>query len=365
MRGDDSLTRLFVGTAKGLFQFTSSDRRSWQLASFDFAEQPVYTTAFDHATGTVLAACNDLFFGLTVQRSTDMGRTWKAGSSAPSYAGDDAEKVTRVWSLRPAPREGEGVVYAGVEASGLFRSIDGGDTWTEVASLRGHPTHDTWNPGNGGKCLHSIVLDPADDQRMYVAASTGGIYRSDDRGESWRPVSQGIRMDFAPEDQRYPASGQCVHKFGMVAGRPGRIWLQNHGGVYRSDDGGESWVEVGRSLPSDFGFPIVAHPHRPDTAFIVPLAADPGRWFVDHHMGVFRTDDAGQTWRGYREGLPGGAWNGVLRNAMTSDQESSVGLYFGTTTGDVYASPDEGESFCEVAGHLPRVLSVEVVGPTR
>jgi len=365
MHAEDRTTHLFVGTMKGLFHFTSTDRATWQRISFDFAEQPVYTTAFDPSTGTLFAGVNGDFFGMTVQRSQDLGASWKATATAPSYGADDPEKVTRVWSFLPSPEEGEGVVYAGVEASGLFRSADGGDTWTEVASLRRHPTHETWNPGNGGKCLHTIRRDPNDPDRLYIAASAGGIYRSDDRGTSWRPVSKGIRSDFMPEPMRYPESGQCVHKFGMPAGKAGRIWLQNHGGVYRSDDGGDTWVRVDEELPSDFGFPVVAHPHNPDSAWIVPLGGDGGRWCVNHQLGVYRTDNAGNSWRSQHQGLPDQVWTGVLRNAMTADREPEVGLYFGTTVGGVWSSPDEGDSWHEAARNLPRVLSVEVVGPRR
>jgi photosystem II stability/assembly factor-like uncharacterized protein len=200
---------------------------------------------------------------------------------------------------------------------------------------------------------------------MYVAASSGGIYRSDDNGASWSPVNQGIRCDFNPEPMRYPESGQCVHKFALSPTQQGRIWLQNHGGVYRSDDGGDTWADVGKNLPKDFGFPVAAHPHDADSAFVAPLVADGARWCVDNKVGLFRTEDRGESWRPLRNGLPADAWVGVLRNAMTNDREPSVGLYFGTTTGTVYASADEGESWSEVARNLPRVLSVEVVGPSR
>jgi photosystem II stability/assembly factor-like uncharacterized protein len=361
----EAVTRVFVGTMKGLFQFTSADRKSWQRAAFHFPDVPVYATAFDGATQTLYAAVNDVFYGPTVQRSTDMGRTWQAGHSAPSYAGDDPEKVTRVWSLLPAPSEGQGVVYAGVEASGLFRSEDGGDTWTEVASLRAHPTHETWNPGNGGKCLHTITLDPAHAGRMYVAASAGGAYRTDDGGNTWQPINTGVRVDFMPGGIQYPESGQCVHKVAMSPTRAERMWMQNHGGVYRSDDGGDTWVDIGQSLPSDFGFPVVAHPHDPDKAYIVPLGGEPdnGRWCVDNQLGLYATDDAGASWHALNAGLPGDVYTSVLRDGMAHDDHERVGLYFGTTTGSLCVSNDEGVTWQEPARHLSRILSVEVVGP--
>jgi photosystem II stability/assembly factor-like uncharacterized protein len=356
-----SRTDLYVGTVKGLFHFRSDDRRAWRREGFHFPEVPIYGVGFDAMTGTLYASLNNIFFGLEIRRSTDLGWTWSATASTPSYGADDDEKVTRVWSFAPAPDEGEGVVYAGVEASGLFRSADRGDSWAEVAALRRHPTHDTWGPGFGGKCLHTIALDQHRPGRMYIAVSAGGIYRTEDRGASWQPINRGIRCDFNPEPMRYPESGQCVHRFALSPTRPDRIFLQNHGGVYRSDDGGDSWVDIGKNLPQDFGFAVVAHPHRADTAFTVPLQADEGRWFLGNQMGLYRTDDAGESWRPLRNGLPGEVWSGVLRGALTHDEEPRVGLYFGTTTGEVYASADEGESWNAVAGHLPRVLAVAAV----
>jgi photosystem II stability/assembly factor-like uncharacterized protein len=233
---------LLVGTAKGLFRYRSDDRRNWQTLEPVLAGDPVYASAYDQETGTLFAGVNSEFYGPSVRRSRDWGATWDTGGSGLAYEADDPERVTRVWSIRPA---GDRLVYAGVEASGLFRSKDGGDTWTEVRSLRQHPTHETWQPGYGGKCLHTIAPDPFDPGRLFIACSAGGIYRSDDGGEHFQPVNQGIRAEFMPEDQQYPESGQCVHKFWLSPSLRGRIWLQNHGGVYRSDDGGDSWEYVG------------------------------------------------------------------------------------------------------------------------
>lgn len=346
---------LFIGTAKGLFRYQTSDRRVWEALEPVLVGEPVYTSAYNPETGTVYAGVNSEFYGPSIRRSRDWGETWDTGGSGLEYAADDPERVTRVWSIRPA---GDHILYAGVEASGLFRSTDEGDTWAEVRSLREHPTHETWEPGYGGKCLHTIALDPFHPQRLYVACSAGGIYRSDDAGDSWRPINQGISCEFMPEGQQYPQSGQCVHKFWLSPTLEGRIWLQNHGGVYRSDDGGESWAYVGGTLPSDFGFPIVGHPVDPDRAYILPLERSP-RWSPNHVLTVYRTRDGGGAWEGLHNGLPQ-AFTGVLRDAFTADNRDPLGLYVGTTSGAIYHSPDEGESWYLVAQHLPRIYSVVV-----
>lgn len=346
---------LLIGTAKGLFRFKSTNRRDWEVLEPVLQGDSIYTSAYNPETGTVYAGVNSEFYGPSIRRSTDWGATWDTGGTGLEYAADDAERVTRVWSIRPAAG---GIIYAGVEASGLFRSTDGGDTWAEVRSLRQHPTHETWQPGYGGKCLHTIATDAFNPERLYIACSAGGIYRSDDAGDSWNPINQGIRAEFLPDDQQYPESGQCVHKFWLSPSQEGRMWLQNHGGVYRSDDGGTSWAYVGGQLPSDFGFPIAGHPTHPDTAYILPLQRWP-RWSPDNVLAVYRTTDGGENWEGLHNGLPE-AFTGVLRDAFTTDIMDPLGLYVGTTSGAVYHSPDEGESWHLVAQHLPRIFSVVV-----
>lgn len=318
---------------------------------------PIYTSAYSPGNDTLYAAVNSEFYGPSIRRSHDGGATWDTGGTGLAYPPDDAERVSRIWAIRPA---GGGLIYAGVEASGLFRSNDAGDTWDEVRSLRQHPSHATWNPGYGGKCLHTIAPDPFEPRRLYIACSTGGIYRSDDAGDSWRPINRGIQAEFMPEDQQYPESGQCVHKFILSPCQKDRIWLQNHGGVYRSDDGGESWHGLGASLPSDFGFPILTHPQDPDRAYVIPLIGW-GRWFPDNVMAVYRTMDGGGHWERLHQGLPEAVYNGVLRDAFTADDASPLGLYFGTTSGTLYHSADEGETWALVAQHLPRIYSVVTV----
>lgn len=348
---------LLVGTAKGLFRYRSDDRHHWEALGPVLLGDPIYASAYDPETQTLYAGVNSEFYGPSIRRSRDGGDTWDTGGSGLSYSADDPEKVSRVWAIRPA---GGGRIYAGVEASGLFRSEDGGDTWNEVRSLRDHPSHGTWDSGYGGKCLHTIARDPFEPQRIYTACSTGGIYRSDDAGEHWQPINRGIRADFMPEDQQYPDSGQCVHHFMPSPGQPGRMWLQNHGGVYRSDNHGDSWHAVGDGLPSDFGFPIVAHPTDPDTAYVIPLLPWP-RWSPDNELSVYRTRDGGANWERLSEGLPHPAFTGILRSAAAGDGLVPLGLYFGTTSGSLYGSADEGLTWAAVAEHLPRIYSVVAV----
>ncbi len=347
---------LLVGTAKGLFRFRSRDRLHWQAQGPDFPQTPVYTAVMDPRSGVLYAGVNSEFYGTSIRRSRDLGETWDGGGEGLAYGPKDQEQVTRVWAIAPGRAEEPGTLYAGVEASGLFRSRDGGDTWHEVGALRRHPTHELWGPGYGGKCLHTVV--EAGPGTIYTACSAGGIYRSLDAGESFAPINAAIEAPFMPEGARYPEAGQCVHKFSVCKAQPRRIWLQNHGGVYRSDDGGSHWLDVGQGLPGDFGFPVLAHPEQPDTAYVIPLQADERRWAEGGLLGVWRTEDAGATWHPLAQGLPSPSYASVLRDAMDGDGLDPIGLYFGTTSGSVYASADGGGNWHEVAAHLPRIMSV-------
>lgn len=347
---------VFVGTAKGLFRFQSDDRAIWRALEPVLTGDPVYTSAFNPANGILYAGVNSEFYGPSIRRSKDFGETWDNGGTGLEYGADDVERVTRVWSIYPVNSD---VVYAGVEASGLFRTDDGGDSWAEVKALREHPTHETWEPGYGGKCLHTIAVDPFHPNRIFIACSSGGIYRSEDEGADWAPINTGIRAEFFPEGQQFPESGQCVHKFCVSSALEGRMWLQNHGGVYRSDNYGDTWIYVGSELPSDFGFPIVVHPKQADEAYVIPLQRWP-RWSPDHEMTVYRTKDGGTRWDRLQRGLPE-AYSGVLRDAFTGDGQNPFGLYFGTTSGGLFHSSDEGATWHVIAEHLPRIHSVVAV----
>lgn len=349
---------VMCGTSKGAFLFRSQAGGAFSQTGPFLAECEVNHVTLDPRDGSLLAAANSPFYGPAVRRSTDLGATWERGGEGLAYAAGDEESVSRVWHILPGPADRPDEIYAGVEASGLFRTTDGGSTWHEVAALREHPTHVDWGAGNGGKCLHTIALDPFRPGRIFTACSSGGLYRSDDLGETWTPRNRGLRAEFMPEDQQYPEVGQCVHKFSLSPTRKDRAYLQNHGGVYRSDDGGDSWIYIADGLPSDFGFPVLAHPRHEDTAFVIPIERL-GRYAPDGELCVWRTDDAGASWRPLRSGLADGVYVTVLRDAFSTDGHDPLGLYLGTASGSVFASLDEGEHWQEIGRHLPRILSVE------
>jgi photosystem II stability/assembly factor-like uncharacterized protein len=250
-----------------------------------------------------------------------------------------------------------------VEPAGLFRSEDRGDTWSHVSGLTEHPSRADWQPGGGGLILHNIVPHPTDPDRVWVAVSAAGVFATENGGASWEPRNRGTRQDYAPEDQRYPEHGQCVHALAMAAGMPDRLYQQNHCGMYRSDDGGRQWISIEAGLPSTFGFPAVAHPRDPDTLFLLPLNGDQaGRFMPDAAAAVWRTRDAGANWQDLRAGLPQrNAYFGVLRRALAVDRLEPAGVYFGTSGGTLFASADEGDAWSCIAEHLPTILSVETL----
>ncbi len=351
---------VLVGTKKGAFILESDgDRRSWQLRGPFCEAWPINHAVAGPADGAIYAGGGNEWFGPAVWKSTDLGATWTHSSDGLAYAAGETP-IKAVWSLAPAA---EGGLYAGVEPAGLFRSDDGGWSWQHVSGLRDHPSRADWQPGGGGLILHSIVPHPRDPRRIWVGISAGGVFHTADGGETWEPRNRGTRADFLPEGQNYPEHGQCVHSVVMAPGRPDRLYQQNHCGMYRSEDGGRTWESIEAGLPSSFGFPAAAHPHDPETLYLLPLNGDSvGRFVPEGKAAVWRTRDGGATWEALREGLPQqNAFFGVLRQAMATDRLDPAGVYVGTNTGTLYASADEGDGWTCVAQHLPAILSVETL----
>ncbi|THA23523.1 exo-alpha-sialidase [Streptomyces sp. RKND-216] len=358
---------LAVGTRKGLFLARrDAGRRAqdgWEFDGPHFNAQAVYSVAIDTRPGgapRLLVGGDSAHWGPSVFRSDDLGASWQEPERpAVRFPEDTGTSLERVWQLQPGGLDEPEVVYAGTEPGALFRSEDGGSSFALVRALWDHPTRKDWVPGGGGLGLHTVLVDPRDSRRVTVAVSTGGAYRTTDGGQSWEPCNRGVQATFLPESQRFPEYGQCVHKVARDAEHPDRLYLQNHWGVYRSEDGGGAWTSIGDSLPSDFGFPVVAHPRRGGTAYVFPLNADSDRVPADRHCRVHRTRDAGATWEAPGAGLPEQAHYGpVLRDAMCADDADPAGVYFGNRNGEVYGSADEGDSWRRLARHLPDVLCI-------
>ncbi|GAA1262859.1 sialidase family protein [Streptomyces aureus] len=357
---------LTVGTRKGLFIGRRRGGGAWEFDEGPyFNSQAVYSVAID-TRGDVprlLAGGDSAHFGPSVFHSDDLGRTWTEPSQpAVKFPKDTGASLERVWQLHPAAAERD-VVYAGTEPAALYRSEDRGETFDLVRPLWEHPTRSKWVPGGGGEGLHTVVTDPRDARAVTVAVSTAGVFRTRDGGQSWDPANSGVSAVFLPDPN--PEFGQCVHKVTQDAADPDRLYLQNHWGVYRSDDGGTRWNDIGAGLPSTFGFAAAAHPHRGDTAYVFPINADSDRVPAERHCRVFRTEDAGRSWEPLTAGLPQGDHYGtVLRDAMCTDDSDPAGVYFGNRNGEVYASADDGDSWRQLASHLPDVLCVRaaVVG---
>ena len=346
---------VLIGTRKGAFILDGDERRmDWSLRGPFCEAWPLHHLTYDPATHTLYAGGGSEWFGPAVWQSRDLGDTWTQSGEGLTY-GDAGPKIHTVWNVTPA----HGALYAGVDPAGLFRSADGGVSWTHVQGLREHPTCSGWQPGAGGLCLHSIVPHPSDPMQMWVAISAVGTFYSADGGVTWTPRNKGVRAGFLPE--QYPETGQCVHKLVRAPDDPGHLYQQNHCGVYRSVDGGASWEEITEGLPSEFGFPMAIHPRDGKTVYVIPLTADHGRCVPDGKVAVWRSNDAGRTWTALRAGLPQqNAYVGVLREAMAVDALDPAGIYFGTSTGQLFGSKDEGDSWALLADFLPPVWSVEV-----
>ena len=363
--------RVLVGTRKGAFVLTSDEgRREWQVAGPHFAGWETY-----HLKGSpadpdrVYAAPSGGWFGQLVQRSDDGGASWTPVGNDFRYEGVPGThqwydgtphpwEFARVWHLEPSLTDPD-TVYAGVEDAALFKTTDGGATWSELAGLREHGSGPHWQPGAGGMCLHTILLHPTDESRLFTAISAAGAFRSDDAGASWTAINKGLQSEGIPDPDA--EVGHCVHNLAMHPSRPDTLFMQKHWDVMRSDDAGGSWHEVSGDLPSDFGFPIDVHAHEPETVYVVPILSDSTHYPPDGRLRVYRSRTGGGEWEPLTKGLPQEhCYVNVLRDAMAVDRLDECGVYFGTTGGQVYVSPDGGDSWEAAVRDLPPVLSVEV-----
>ncbi|MEJ8566149.1 sialidase family protein [Elongatibacter sediminis] len=386
--------RVLVGTRKGAFILTSDDdRRTWKVDGPHFAGWEIY-----HMNGSpadpdrIYASQSSSWFGQIIQRSDDGGRSWHQPGSpngpetsesgmpqgeSNRFVYDTSDETgrplsthqwydgtphpwefARVWHLEPSLSDPD-TVYAGVEDAALFRSTDGGTTWHELAALRGHETGPGWQPGAGGLCLHTIVIDPNNEDRIFTAVSAAGAFRTDDGGQSWKPINQGLHSQYIP-DPTAPV-GHCVHRIAIHPKNPDTLFMQKHWDVMRSDDAGDNWYEVSGDLPSDFGFPIAVHAHEPETIYVVPIESDSLHYPPEGKLRVYRSRSGGNDWEALTNGLPQkNCYVNILRDAMAVDDRDPCGIYFGTTGGQVYASADSGDHWQPIVRDLPAVLSVEV-----
>ncbi|HLI29414.1 MAG TPA: sialidase family protein [Chloroflexota bacterium] len=366
-----SRVRVLVGTRKGAFILTADGtRQHWQVTGPLFAGWAIYHLAGSAADPNRLYASQSSgWFGQLIQRSDDGGATWRPVGNRFVYEGETGPhqwydgtphpwEFARVWHLEPSPTDPD-TVYAGVEDAALFRSTDGGQSWHELPGLRRHGSGPFWQPGAGGLCLHTILLDPTDPQRLIVAISAAGAFRSDDGGQHWRAINRGLRSAGIPDPTA--EVGHCVHRLAMHPSRPNVLFMQKHWDVMRSDDGGASWYEISGNLPTDFGFPIVVHAHEPETVYVVPLRSDAERFPLDGRLAVYRSRTGGHEWEPLTHGLPQrDCYVNVLRAGMAVDALDPCGVYFGTTGGQVYVSADAGERWMPIVRDLPAVLSVTV-----
>jgi photosystem II stability/assembly factor-like uncharacterized protein len=337
-----------VGTRKGLFLLSSADRSSWDVEGPLLQGWAVYHAIVDPRDGTLHAATNNPFYGATVHRSSDQGETWERAEEL-GLPEDGELKLNATWHIEPG-RDSE--LWLGGDPGVLFRSDDGGRTWQLNEELFAHPTRERWQPGAGGMCTHSIQLA---DGALYVAISAAGAFRSEDDGRSWTPINQDVAAEFMPDP--YPEVGQCVHKLLVHPQHPERIWQQNHCGVYRSDNRGDTWERLdGNGLPTSFGFPLALDPEDPDVAYVIPEQSQEYHYTADGRLGVYRTADAGASWELASNGLPERAWVAVLREGLAYDDEA---VYFGTQSGSVWTAPRGGGHWTEAVRDLPPILSVE------
>jgi photosystem II stability/assembly factor-like uncharacterized protein len=366
-----SQVRVLAGTRKGAFILSADGKREqWEISGPLFAGWEIYhLKASPVDPDRIYASQSSGWFGQTMQRSSDGGKTWAPVGNKFVYEGTPGThqwydgtphpwEFKRVWHLEPSLTDA-GTVYAGVEDAALFRSGDGGETWQELAGLRGHGTGSRWQPGAGGLCLHTILLDPSDAGRMYIAISAAGAFRTDDGGLNWKPITRGLHSKYLPDPTA--EIGHCIHHMSMHPSRPNVLFMQKHWDVMRSDDAGDSWREISGNLPTDFGFTMDVHAHEPETIYVVPIKSDSEHFPLEGKLRVYRSRVGGNEWEALSNGLPQqDCYVNVLRDAMAVDSLEECGIYFGTTGGQVYASPDAGDHWTAIVRDLPPVLSVEV-----
>jgi photosystem II stability/assembly factor-like uncharacterized protein len=389
-----SKVRVLAGTRKGAFILTADGKRqNWEVSGPHFAGWELYHLKGSPADpNRIYASQTSGWFGQIIQRSDDGGKSWHQPGTPPGQAlapggmtkadsnkfvydasAETGKPLTthqwydgtqhpwefkRVWHLEPSLTD-PNTVYAGVEDAALFRSTDGGENWHELPGLRGHGTGPKWQPGAGGMCLHTIILDPSNPDRIYIAISAAGAFRTDDGGKSWKPINQGLRSQYIPSSTA--EIGHCVHHIAMNPSRPGVLFMQKHWDVMRSDNAGDQWTEISGNLPTDFGFVIDVHAHEPETIYVVPIKSDGEHYVMDGKLRVYRSRTGGNEWEALTKGLPqANCYVNVLRDAMAVDSLDQCGIYFGTTGGQVYASADAGDSWNPIVRDLPAVLSVEV-----
>lgn len=353
---------VLVGTMKGAFILRADKMRgTWEMGGPYFPGSAVYAIAYDGRAGRnrLWAGPHSMHWGGLLRTSDDFGRSWTNPEEANvKFPEGTGAALKQIWQIVPGRDAEPDTLYCGVEPAALFVSRDAGANWSLAEGLWNHPQRPRWEPGGGGLCLHTILLDPVDPDRIRIAVSTGGMYVTEDGGATWRPSNQGVRAQFLPD--KYPEFGQCVHKVVQSQRRPERMFLQNHWGLYRSDDRGESWTDIANGVPSDFGFPVAAHPSDPDCAWIVPLESDEFRCTPEGKLRVYRTRDAGEHWEPMANGLPQqNAYETVLRDAMAADSLDPAGVYFGTRNGKLFGSADSGESWSTLADGLPPIVAVK------
>ncbi len=347
-----------VGTKRGLFLVTSQDRAHWNVEATTLQGRRIYHAIFDQRDGCRLfAAENGDFFGSFLHYSDDFGQTWREPRKGIQFSEESGLKLENIWVIEPGRSSEPGTLYVGVDPASLWVSTDHGETWEPNEGLLSHPTRDQWQPGAGGMCLHTIIVDSSNAARMWVGISAVGCMRTDDGGRSWVFANKNTRADFLPT--RYPEFGQCIHRLVKHPNDPDVLYQQNHCGIYKSLNAGDEWIDIQHNLPSDFGFPIALDAHHPDTVFVVVEKQD-GRHNVENQFAIYRTQDGGERWEALTNGLPAGEGVklGVLRHGMCADTQDPCGIYVGTNTGQLFASRDRGESWDLIADFLPPIYSL-------